>query len=92
MIKTNNNTMNINNMMNTYSSTMHTNNKMINTIMNNNNKINKFGMNKCTWKIFPVMDNAVTNINIISFPTWENLCFPNRKPKPCFHPKTLNLH
>ncbi len=48
MIKTNNNTMNINNMMNTYSSTMHTNNKMINTIMNNNNKINKFGMNKCT--------------------------------------------
>jgi hypothetical protein len=90
--------MNINNTMNTYSSTMHTNNKMntnnkmINTTMNNNNKINKIGMNKCTWKIFPMMDNAVTNINIISFPTWENLCLPNRKSKPCFHPKTLNLH
>ncbi len=44
------NMMNINNTMNTYSSTMHTNNEMINITINNNNKTNKIGMNKCTWK------------------------------------------
>jgi hypothetical protein len=36
------------------------------------------------------MDNVAMNNDIILFPIRETHCFPNLKPKPYLHLKTLN--